>query len=325
LKTNIVVEEPETLYRIVGMLAKYRYDKDYGINCRDQCIELIIHNDELGRRLIGRETGEVMLVIRYPYRNLCISTRLLDISYAKYMNELIASIILYKLLSCNDKYTYVFIIDSLSRDSLLTGYYVLKYMDRYSLGIGDRDLYDFGNYVLKLIMFKEVSTRVRELRRALRIRYDQRIYEEYINEVEKLDRITPMLTSLWEKDKEFFDNLLKIIDEEEITSDDLVKNIIGNNDLLLKITEIINSYFNRLIRRISVEYGINYELIYVDKITPIHGVDALRIDYRLKYILGYLRSNFGCSNLLIIDGEEYEILKNISSLDFISLNISAYL
>jgi hypothetical protein len=324
LKTNIIIDEPETLYRIVGILIKYKYNKDYNINCKDQYTVLNINNNELGRKLVGRGTDKIIFMIKYTHTDLCISPRLLDTSYAKYMNELIASIILYKLLSCSGKYTYVFIIDSLSRDSLLTGYYMLKYMDRYGQVIKYKNLYYFGNYVLKLIMFKEASDRVKELRRALRIRYDQRMYEEYVSEVEKLDKITSMLTDLWERDKEFFDNLLNIINEEEMTSDDLVKNIIENNDLLLKITRIINNYFDELIKRISIEYGISCKIIYVDKITPIHGVDALRIDFKLKHILDHLRDHLGCSNLLIINNEEYEILKNISNLDFISLNISAY-
>ncbi len=323
MKTSMVIEEPETLYKIIGVLVKYKYNRDYSINCENQYTVLNINNEDLRRKLFG-EKDKAVLIIKYGYRNLCISTRLLDISYAKYMDELIASIILYKLLSCSGNYIYVFIIDSLSRNSLLTGYYMLKYMNRYNCEIRNMDLYDLGNYVLKLIMFKEISDRVKELGRMLRIRYDQRMYDEYIVEVEKLDKITQMLTSLWEKNKELFDNLLNIINEDRMTSDDLIKNIIADDDLLLKITKIIDNHFNELARKISGEYGIGYKIIYVDKIVPIRAVETLRIDFKLSRLSDYLRKSFGCDNLLIINGEEYEILRSISNLNFISLNISTY-
>ncbi|ADI31471.1 hypothetical protein [Staphylothermus hellenicus] len=324
MKTDHSYRSTDLLNKIIGImriLIQYNYGKDYEIHRSSREAIVQIHNskllEQLGHRNITRNNRiifEYPLIIRHQ---LCILPRLIDLESIEKEKEIIGSAILYKLFPRNHGSNYIIIIDDLSRSYILTSYYLSLYIEKYNNRKVDPII--FYKYLREILKLRKIMDEAKNLERSLKIRFDPELHEKYIVTINQLDNITPIIARLWEENKELFDRVNSIVEEEKLFEEEIMEK---TNRLVKKEIELIDNYLVEKINEIvSSIIDDGYVALKFSDIIRSAKKQSLNIDEKLSIIQRYLEKNYGCRDILLVDGEEYYVLIKVSKIPIIPINI----
>lgn len=323
MKTNNsreLIELLDKIREIIRILIQYDYGKDYKIHKTSREIIIRISNSRLKEQLSRKNiVGNNEIILEYPsiHEQLCIMPRLIDLESIEKKNEIIGSAIFFELFIKNHGSKYIIVIDDQSRNYILTSYYLSIYIDKYNDEKVDPVV--FYKYLREILKLKNIMDEAKNLESSLKIKFDPELHEKYIITISQLDNITPIIARLWEENKELFDRINSIVEEEKISEEEILKKA---NKLVERKTMLIDNYLLEKINKILSSIIDNKYVVL--KLSNIIGSMKKPLNYveKLSIIQRYLEQNLGCRNVFLVDGEEYYVLIKVSKIPLLPINIS---
>ncbi len=296
-------------------IADYKEPSDYKISCSNNNIYLEIKNKELIIR-IGANT--IQLEKLHDERTTCLVSRILNITEtSKYAKELKTLAIISKILECTSNAKTVIVLDDTSLDIILTTYYFEKLENKIE-NISPEEIIEISIYIKYLQLLKNILSHIKDLQKQLRYINDPRKEEEYRIELNRLDNLMPIISKLWENNRELFDKIHNIINKDEKTDEEIITEILNNPRYLTKLV-LIKNLWKKYIENI-IDKQIKYTIIFLSETMPI-STELKELDIKLNYLIRYLRNTFLCEEIIFLDGEEYSILQKYTGLEFNTINI----
>ncbi len=295
-----------SLKKILGILTRYSFNKDYVIKCIDQRIVVELLGEKLVR--VCREKG--LLINNYfeveipAFSKPCVIPRIQYIEdFHRYLHEVHGAFILNKIIDCKIPITtYIFI--STHTDDFLFMTYLYNRLKEENIELEINQLVEYG---FKLFQLKQLYTRIKDLEKILRREYNEKLYYEYQDLVRELDRLTPQVKDLWEYNRELFDKIYSVILSIDKDWNDLIDSIRLNIVVYKDDMEELISTWKKIYMDIANIYQVSP--IIIDTLNELEATSTYLNDI-FKRVIEYLRSK-GCNEILIVDGEEYHILERI--------------
>ena len=308
----------EFLKQYIGLLkdiADYKEPSDYKISCSNNSIYLEIKNEELITR-IG--TNTIQLEKLHEERITCLVSRILNITEtSKYVKELKTIAVISKILEFTNNVKTFIVLDDISPDIILTAYYFGKIKNKIE-NITPEKIIEISIYIKYLQLLKNILSHVKDLQKQLRYIHDPHKEEEYRIKLSRLDNLMPTISKLWENNRELFDKIHYIINKDEKTDEEIIRETLNNHEYLAKLV-LIRNFWKKYIENI-IDKQIKYTIIFLSEITPV-STELKELDIKLNYLLKYLRDTYLCEEIIFLDGEEYSILQKYTGLEFDTINI----
>ncbi len=300
-----LVSNIDDVVKIASHLSKYNYNIDYSISCIDDNSIIDIDNPVLEKKL-GSNKLFIKSFFPVESKHICISSRIYDLDNIFY-EEIEPYIVVVKLFSCIHRFK-AFIFLNNKTQLFYEIVYVLRELDK-KWGLRP-DLTVLSGLVDTLFKYKEIYNRIKDLEKILRNNYSEKYYEEYLDKVNELDKILPILKDLWINHRELFDKVNEAVLSTEYDGRG-VRDYINNNynEYREYILYVENKWFN-LVNDIAETYGVKPTILFIDRIVGDETDDK---ELFLK-TYGFLKK-LGCSTIYFIDGEEYIVLKTMLGLD----------
>ncbi len=306
------------LKQYIGLLkniADYKEPSDYKISCSNNSIYLEIKNEELIAR-IG--TNTIQLEKPHDERITCLVSRVLNITEtSKYVKELKTIAVTSKILEFTNNVKTFIVLDDISPDMILTAYYLRKIKNKIE-NITPEKMIEISVYIKYLQLLKNILSHVKDLQKQLRYTHDPNKEEEYRIELSRLDKLMPTISKLWENNRKLFDEIHYIINKDEKTDEEIIRETLNNPEYLAKLV-LIRNLWKKYIENI-IDKQIKYIIIFLSEITPV-STELKELDIKLNYLLKYLRDTYLCEEIIFLDGEEYSILQKYTGLEFDTINI----
>ncbi|OYT38212.1 MAG: hypothetical protein B6U89_06210 [Desulfurococcales archaeon ex4484_58] len=311
--------DPNNIVKLAKTLQRYEYNKDYIIECDKDKVLLTVNRKELIKLLEKIHYNELLDKI-YQWINsnrVCITPGIHGIDEIK-LYEYELAIIIYNLLKCQGYVDFKVFLDDLSDKTLLFTYIYRILLDRDGEIIEEKPLDILVKYVFTLFEFKEIRDRLKELERELEIKYSSTLYQEYELKLRELDTLMPMIKDLWLGDREFFDLINDIILSIDKDRGRIINSVKKTLENYYEFFESIHNKWIELYRKVSDKYSMKPEFIFLSKFYELHSGLDLEFGEKLRSIYEYL-DRMGYNMKIVVNGEEYLILTELSNLDFIVL------
>ena len=296
-------------------IADYKEPSDYKTSCLNNSIHLEIKNEELITK-IG--TNTIQLEKLHDERTTCLVSRILNITEtSKYAKELRTLAITSKVLECTSNANTFIVLDDTSLDIILTTYYLGKMKNKIE-NITPEEIIKISIYIKYLQLLKNILSHIKDLQKQLRYIHDPHKEEEYRIELGRLDNLMPTISKLWENNRELFDKIHYIVNKDEKSDEEIIRETLNNPEYLTKLV-LVRNLWKKYIENI-IDKQIKYIIIFLSKIIPI-STKLKELDIKLNYLLKYLRNTHLCKEIIFLDGEEYSILQKYTGLEFNTINI----
>lgn len=321
IKNRLYRDFLDKIVNVTRVLMHYTYDKDYSIERSDEGVIVQMYNTNLRDELKHKniiQNNKIILRYTLPKRQICVLPRPVSLESIEKENEIKGSAIFSRLLPTNKDPIYIVIIDDLSRDYVLSSYFLSLYIDKY--GSRELDLALFNKYLREIIKFKNIMNEIKNLKRMLKAKFDPELHDKYLIAVNQLDSITPNLAELWEKNKDLFDRIHDIVEEADIAEEEILERITRlRNRSLDGAISLMNKYLIKKINTaISSIINNNYFILKLSSIISNDKEFPKDAD-KLYSIQQYLKNILGCEDIFLVDSEEYYVLIQISRLPIIPI------
>ncbi len=301
--------------KLLKDIADYKEPSDYKTSCSHNNIHLEIKNEELITK-IG--TNTIQLEKLYDERTTCLVSRILNITETgKYAKELRTLAITSKILECTSNAKTFIILDDTSQDIILTTYYLGK-MKNKTENILPEEIIEISIYIKYLQLLKNILSHIKYLQNQLRYIHDPHKEEEYRIELNRLDNLMPTISKLWENNRKLFDKIHYIINKDEKTDEEIIRETLNNPEYLTKLV-LVRNLWKKYIENI-IDKQIKCTIIFLSEIIPV-STKIKELDIKLNYLLKYIRNTFLCEEIIFLDGEEYSILQKYTGLEFNAINV----
>ncbi len=203
------------------------------------------------------------------------------------------------------------VLDDYSREYLLLVYVVSTCRDIIDRSVSEMGLSDTSKLVSILYDLKDKQDRIREIERTLKKMFDEQLYEEYQYLLSRRDKLLPLISRYWESYRELFDELMECINRSPLGGSDVVKDVMYNWD---KFSEIHRFVKSMMLRNIGyVEPGIS--IIWISGVIYERKPEiADSLGEKVKGLINHMVRN-SCSKIVLVDGEEYMLLKRYLKLE----------
>ncbi len=232
----------------------------------------------------------------------CITTRLIHPS----INEDKLRGIIDKIRCLNQYSRKYIVLDDYSQQYLLLIYTHAKCREYLEDAFNQLGFTKTSHLVDILYQFKEYQGRIKELEQELKVKYDEKLYDDYQYMVSQRDKLLPVISMYWVDYKDLIDKLLDCINNVPLSLNEVLKDTIEKHEEYLEDDRIIKKSFLKTIGYIEPQISI----IWVSTILPsmLKPEDLLNTSVKVKHLVNYLRYT-GCSSICIVDGEEYIFIK----------------
>jgi len=290
------------LTNLVKLLGKHRVSVDYTIECSSGSTIIRVLNNEL-KQTIGSEVE----IEAECVENTCVTPRILSIrDYTRYLHELISATILSRILSCKCRVKLIVVYDTWDRD-----FHVLVYLNKLFKQHGlNIDVHEYRDYVFKLLEFKNIYNRVRDLQRVLKHVSDDRSESEYRMLLSVMDRMLVEIKDLWLGNPDLFDRIYKIILGLEQGVEEIAENTGKSIELYLgDYREVLKSWMDS-VEKLIMDYNVEYK--FIDSHLDL-GVREYGLNNTLNSLVSYLRRQ--CGRIVFVNGEEYGVVLKMLNID----------
>jgi len=303
------------LKHLIKHLARFKYNEDYSISCRNMHAAIKLSRDACREITIAADICEVEIPMSVDADSLCIVPEVLYIDeYAESVEPLICAAVAYHFFKCSAN-TRVFIVLNTSTEQFLHLAHVFKHLPSHA------KLWEFNviaKYGLATLSLKKLRREAELLAAKLNQQFDESTHEKYLQVVGKLDELIKSIRSWWLEDRERFDTIYSAAINSDIDIESVDE----------KSSEVLHIFRERVAEAIAawkrdcLEYikRFNVDAKVIDTLTDLNMLDA-PLSTVLEAAIRHLRSFEKCSSIVLIARDVYRlVVKNVDGVELIAIS-----
>lgn len=313
---KIKIYDTKLLGLLLSILCKYRFGKDYVIKCREYKSLIHVFNNNLYNELktYNITSNKVFEINIQDSTNICILPRIQYIEeYYNYLNEVKSTYLLGRIIGCN-KSLAIYVFLNTYTDNFILLSYLYNIFRKENIVLNFEQFVKYGFYFLKL---KNIYREIKEVESLLRIKYDEKLFERYQELISNLDHIVLRIKELWDIDRGLFDKLYSIIMRINLGKNEIIDFLRSNISLYTNLAKHLVNEWKKIYIELARYYNVSPTII---DIYSDLNIETMYLNMILDEVIKYLR-NRSCHTVVIVDGEDYELLKNLMKSNILVIEI----